>query len=174
MKVFLILLIASALAWASSSFACTLNDERSKTTYQLNLPDDQCRAITYMDGRIIPVRLSYPQGQAVGYSWSGPKISLRIYYVDATYNIEASIDKSTYLRTENNIDIYREPQGDIFAFNGKDGVRVFVRNLGHTWLARRMYGGILIIYQYQKDLMEFPSADDFVMQFVNKAIPGEE
>lgn len=174
MKVFLNLLMASALAWASSSFACTLNDERNKTTYQLNLPVDQCRAITYMDGRIIPIRLSYPQGQAVGYSWSGPKISLRIYYVDATYNIEASIDKSTYLRTENNIDIYREPQGDIFAFNGKDGVRVFVRSLGHTWLARRMYGGILIIYQYQKDLIEFPSADDFVMQFVNKVIPGEE
>ncbi|MGB9089010.1 MAG: hypothetical protein WCC29_05410 [Pseudomonas farsensis] len=174
MKVFLILLIASPLAWASSSFACTLNDERNKTTYQLNLPDYQCRAITYMDGRIIPIRLSYPQGQAVDYSWRGPKISLRIYYVDATYNIEASVDKSTYLRTENNTDIYREPQEDTYAFNGKDGVRIFVRNRGHTWLANRMHRGILIIYQYQKDLMGFSDADDFVMQFVNKAITSEE
>ncbi|MGB9089009.1 MAG: hypothetical protein WCC29_05405 [Pseudomonas farsensis] len=174
MKVFLNLLMASALAWASSSFACTLNDERNKITYQLNIPDDQCRAITYMDGRIIPVRLSYPQGQAVDYSWRGQKISLLIYYVDATYNIEASIDKSTYLRTENNIDIYRAPQEDILALSGKDGVRVFVRNRGHTWLARRMHRGILIIYQYQKDLMGLSDADDFVMQFVNKAITSEE
>ena len=174
MKTYLAMALTPMLTWTSSNFACILYDKINETNYHLNLPDKQCRNITYMDGRIIPIRLSYPQGQAVDYSWSGPKISLRIYYVDATYNIEASIDKSTYLRTENNIDIYREPQDDIFAFNGKDGVRVFVRNFGYTWLARRMHRDILIIYQYQKDLMGFSDADDFVMQFVNKAITSEE
>jgi len=174
MKVFLMLLIAPALAWASSSFACTLKDERNKTTYQFNLPENQCRNITYMGGKIIPIRLSYPQGEAEDYSWRGTKFQLRIYYVGSNFNLGASIDNNTYLRTENNTDIYREPQEDIFAFNGKDGVRVYVRSRGHTWVAKRMHRGILINYQYQKGLMDFLEADDFVMKFVNKTIINKE
>ena len=170
MKVFLILLMGSALAWASSSFACTLNDERNKTTYQLNLPDDQCSTIAYIDGRIIPIRLSYPQGQAIGSSWRGPKIDVRIYYADAGYKIGPLIDKNTYLKTENNTDIYRTPNEEFFAFNGEDGARVFIRNRIHTWVASRMYGGIVINYQYLKGSLSFSEADEFVMQFVNKTI----
>lgn len=170
MKTFLAMVLTPALTWTSHSFACTLYDKRNETTYQLNLPDDQCSTIAYIDGRIIPIRLSYPQGQAVDSSWRGPKIDVRIYYADAGYKIGPLIDNNTHLKNENNTDIYRTPNEEFFAFNGEDGARVFVRNRIHTWVASRMYGGIVINYQYLKSSLGFSEADEFVMKFVNKTI----
>ena len=94
-------------------------------------------------------------------------VTLKIAKAGAEYEYQE--DKNGH-----NTDIYRTPNEDSFAFKRKDGARVFVRNRIHTWVASRMYGGIVINYQYLKSSLGFSETDEFAMQFVNKKTVSQE
>lgn len=160
--------------WASKCFACTLHDIKDKVDYQLNLPNDQCHTISYISGRIIPIRLSYPQGQAVASGWPGEIINVRLYYVSDQYNFSALIDRNNHIRREGYFDVHRIFNEDNYVFSGSDRSRVVVRKRGYTWLAHRMQSGVLIMYQYDEKFSEFKEIDEFVRIFIERIIQHKD
>lgn len=57
--------------FSGASIACTFRDTRNNAVYELNLSEAECRTISYIDGPIIPMRLSYPEGKVVDSAWRG-------------------------------------------------------------------------------------------------------
>ncbi|WP_248918122.1 hypothetical protein [Pseudomonas entomophila] len=170
MRLFHRLIPALAIAWVNSCLSCALHDSRSDFTYHLNLPDDQCRTISYISGLIIPIQLSYPQGQAVGSGWKGEIIDVRLYYVTERYDFNALIDSTRYHRSDRDYDVYNIANEDNYIFNGSDQSRVIVRKRGYTWLAHRMQNGVLIMYQYDERFSNFKEIDEFVRVFVERIL----
>lgn len=165
LPLFLLTLICS-----QASLGCALHDSRSEAIYRLNLTDAECRTISYISGLIIPIQLSYPQGQAVGSGWKGEIIDVRLYYVTERYDFNALIGSNSYRRSDKDYDVYNIVNEDNYVFNGSDKSRVIVRKRGYTWLAHRMQHGVLIMYQYDERFSNFKEIDEFVRVFVERIL----
>lgn len=174
MKPFSILLSVLLFLLVKPSHACTLRDARNMVDYRFNLPDDQCRKILYIDGVIIPFRLSYPKGEVVDTAWKGEVVNVRLHYVSERYDFNALIDSEVYLRSEQGVDAYRLLNEDNYIFHGRDGARVVVRKRSRTWLAHRMQRGVLVISQYPRHLVNIKEIDEFVRIFVEQLFDGKD
>lgn len=162
------------LICSQACLGCALHDSRSNVTYKLNLTDAECRTLSYIDGSIIPILISYPQGDVVTYTWKGQKISIRIYYSD-DYEISRFFNHAKYLRTENEMEVYEGFNQENFVFRGADQATVIVNQIGQTWLARRMRSqGLVIIYQYDESISTFKEVDALVQKFITRVLGKKE
>lgn len=149
--------------FSGASIACTFRDTRNNAVYELNLSEAECRTISYIDGPIIPMRLSYPEGKVVDSAWRGETIHLLLYHVDSTHRLDRMRDGASYIRSIGDLDVYKDSSEEFYLLRGSDSARIFIKERGYTWLAKRMYSGVLIQYQYDRRLTNFATIDNLIM-----------
>lgn len=152
--------------FSSASIACTFHDTRNNAVYELKLSEAECRTISYIDGPIIPIRLSYPEGTVVDSAWRGEAIDLLLYHVDSTYRLDRMLDGASYIRSIRDLDVYKDSSEEFYLLKGSDSARIFITQRGYTWVAKRMYHEVLIQYQYDRRLTNFTTIDNLIMAAV--------
>jgi hypothetical protein len=75
------------------------------------------------------------------------------------------------VRFVGDISVYGASNNEIFVFKGMDNEDVFVIGMGRTWMAKRMFKGVYIKYQFSaEEYSDFKAMDKFALRFLQHVI----
>lgn len=150
---------------------CTpdIGEKPSRLT-RLNLSDDECRTIQPSTLALLEMTVEFPSAKVVPNALGDRYMLFWLKEVDVEYSVLRSFEGLTLTREENGLFIYKRGGHTSLHFSGSDGESVAIGQMGASWVAKRMFHGLAVSYQYRATHTDFKAMDEFALKFLKRTL----
>ncbi|QAY88986.1 hypothetical protein [Pseudomonas sp. ACM7] len=149
------------------------SEERSGVRFRFDITPEECRFIIYQGGAGVRFYIDYPSLKVV--RAGGEKEFPVLFYMERVSMDEFDADRHLAgkkpISVRDGIEVYEFSGSEERKFAGKDGVPVYASDYIETIRASRLYkSGLLVFYQYPKELTDIRAMDDFALDVLRKRV----
>ncbi|SDB56024.1 hypothetical protein SAMN03159382_04276 [Pseudomonas sp. NFACC23-1] len=145
-------------------------DGKSSRLTRLNLNTEECRTIDPSPLALLEMTVEFPSAKVVPNAIGDRYMLFWLKEVDVGYSVIGSFEGLTPTREENGLFIYKRGGYTSLHFSGSDGESVAISQMGISWVARRMFHGLAVSYQYRATHTDFKAMDEFALEFLERII----
>ncbi|VVN65357.1 hypothetical protein PS687_05176 [Pseudomonas fluorescens] len=159
----------------SATVPCTFENKGlgGGPSFKFNFSKEECRLVETRNGSVVTLTVQYPEMKLIGARVVDDSVVvLRMSHIDSErYDQNGIIGTREPDRRLGTIDIYDVGSDEMYRFRGKDGEVVFVRNMGNTYLAKRLVAGdVFVFYQYSKNHQDLEYLDATITGFLSQKL----
>lgn len=149
------------------------NEKRPGVRYRFDVTPEECRFVIYQGGAGVRFYINYPNLKIVRVG--GENEFSVFFYMERVSMGEFDADRHLAgkkpISVRDGIELYEFSGSEERKFAGKDGVPVYVSDYIETIRASRLYkSGLLVFYQYPKELTDIRAMDDFALDVLRKIV----
>jgi hypothetical protein len=142
--------------------------------FRFDITPEECRRVVYKGEEFIRFATDYPSFKVVRNGWVGNELPVFFYmeYISMEgFNANRYLEGKTPILVRDGIETYVVSGFEERKFTGEDGVSVYVSDYMETTLANRLYkSGLLVSYQYPKELTDIKAMDRFALDVFRKIV----
>ncbi|WP_143521034.1 hypothetical protein [Pseudomonas rhodesiae] len=171
----IIVLIALSPLQGNATVPCTFENKGlgGGPSFKFNFSKEECRLVETRNGSVVTLTVQYPEMKLIGARVVDDSVVvLRMSHIDSErYDQNGIVGTREPDRRLGTIDIYDVGSVEMYRFRGKDGEVVFVRNMGNTYLAKRLVAGdVFVFYQYSKNHQDLEYLDATITDFLSQKL----
>jgi hypothetical protein len=158
--------------FAARAVECKISHKRQVVGFEYNLSPEECQTVFYTGGDIVAMKVKYPDAYVVSEKFQRENnISFIFQYGDKKPDIQANLNLKSLASIKDDISFYKYKNTEFSILKGIDGENIFVAKMKYTWLATRMFEGVMVQYQYDREVFsDLKAMDKFALHFLQRVI----